>query len=385
MSEQEDTLKNTDNEEAMPEPVEAAAVDPSVRKGLILVVTLIVTTLVWYLAADRFTPYTDQARVEGYVVGVAPQVSGVVRDVWVSNNEFIEVGQKLFQIDPTQYEIALDKAKSDLEQAQRQIDSGDAAVDGARANLLAAQANKVKAEKDTTRLERLYKADPGTISVRRLEVSRATLDQARAGVTAAQAQIEQAIEQKGGDNDSSNSILKSAASAVEKAQLDLKRTVVKASTRGLITDLRADVGLYAGTGSPVITLIPLNDLWVNAQYTENNLGHLKRGSSVEILFDSVPGKVFEGEIRSVGYGVSSGQAAPPPGTLPTISNNRDWLRQSQRFPVIVAFDPLQSDKLTRQLRIGGQASVIAYGEDHGFLAFLGRIYIRFMSIMSYAY
>ena len=385
MSDQEEMVIDTVSDDPVQAPATQPATDKSVKKGLLAVVSLIVLTLSWYLFAERFTPYTTQARLEGYIVGVAPQVSGVVREIWVSNNQSVEIGQKLFQIDPTQYEIALAKANSNLESAQRQIDSGNAAVDAARANLVAAKANQQKAEKDAVRLGRLYKGDPGTVSLRRLEVSHASRDQARAGVTGAMAKIEQAIEQKGGDDDSNNGILKSARAAVDKAELDVSRTVVRASTKGLITDLRSDIGLFAATGSPVVTLISLNDLWVSAQFKENNLGHLRRGSPVEILFDALPGKVFEGKVRSVGYGVGSGQASPQPGTLPIINNNRDWLRQSQRFPVIVTFDPLASDEMTRQLRIGGQASVIVYTQGDGFLKTLGRAYMRFMSIMSYAY
>lgn len=385
MSDQEEMVIDTASDEPVQAPAAEPATDKFVKKGLLAVVSLIVLTLAWYLFAERFTPYTTQARLEGYIVGVAPQVSGVVREIWVSNNQSVEIGQKLFQIDPTQYEIALAKANSSLESAQRQIDSGNAAVDAARANLVAAQANQQKAEKDAVRLGRLYQDDPGTISLRRLEVSHASRDQARAGVTGAMAKIEQAIEQKGGDDDSNNGILKSARAAVDKAELDVSRTVVRASTKGLITDLRSDIGLFAATGSPVMTLISLNDLWVSAQFKENNLGHLRRGSPVEILFDALPGKVFEGKVRSVGYGVGSGQASPQPGILPIINNNRDWLRQAQRFPVIVTFDPLASDEVTRQLRIGGQASVIVYTQGDGFLKALGRAYMRFMSFMSYAY
>lgn len=385
MSDQEEMVIDTVSDDPVQAPATQPATDKSVKKGLLAVVSLIVLTLSWYLFAERFTPYTTQARLEGYIVGVAPQVSGVVREIWVSNNQSVEIGQKLFQIDPTQYEIALAKANSNLESAQRQIDSGNAAVDAARANLVAAKANQQKAEKDALRLGRLYKSDPGTVSLRRLEVSHASRDQARAGVTGAMAKIEQAIEQKGGDDDSNNGILKSARAAVDKAELDVSRTVVRASTKGLITDLRSDIGLFAATGSPVVTLISLNDLWVSAQFKENNLGHLRRGSPVEILFDALPGKVFEGKVRSIGYGVGSGQASPKPGTLPIINNNRDWLRQSQRFPVIVTFDPLASDEMTRQLRIGGQASVIVYTQGDGFLKTLGRAYMRFMSMMSYAY
>lgn len=356
----------------------------SVKRGTLLIGLAILSSLAWYLVSDRYAPYTSQARVQGYVVGVAPKVAGVVTQVWVENNQKVEDGQRLFQIDPAQYEIALKRAESDLENARSQVEAGSAGVDAARANLRAAMANELKAEQDAGRLERLHAEDPGTISVRRLEVSRASLDQARAKVSAAKADIQQAIEQKGGDDDEDNAILKSALSAVEKAKLDLANTVVTAPSRGVITDLRTDVGLYAGTGAPVMTLIATQDVWISAEFTENNLGHLHPDSPVEILFDVLPGQVFQGELRSIGLGVSAGQA-PPPGTLPTVDNNRDWLRQAQRFPVVVGFDPGQHPSLRGSLRVGGQASVIAYSDGHGLIRTLGEVYIRLMSWLSYAY
>jgi len=219
--------------------------------------------------------------------------------------------------------------------------------------------------------------------VRRLEVAQATLAQATANVDAAKAEIQRAIEQMGGD-DEENTLLKTALSAVEKAELDLANTTVTAPSRGIITDLRADVGQFAGTGAPVMTLIAIQEVWINAEFSENNLGHLRPGTPVEILFDALPGRVFPGEVRSIGLGVSAGQA-PAPGTLPTIQNNRDWLRQAQRFPVVIGFDPVGHAELRRQLRVGGQASVIAYGEGHGLLRALGKAYIRLLSWLSYAY
>ena len=360
------------------------AATASVRNGALIIGLLIVFSLGWYLLADRFTPFTTQARVQGYVVGVAPKVAGVVTQVWVRNNQAVEAAQPLFEIDPSQYQIALKRAQSDLGNARSQVDAGTAAVESARANLRAALANELKAEKDYTRLARLHREDPGTISVRRLEVSQASLDQARAKVSAAEAGIQQAIEQKGGDDDDSNAILKSAQSALEKAQLDLANTVVKASSRGVITDLRAEVGQYAGTGSPVMTLVAIDDVWINAEFTENNLGHMRPGTSVEILFDALPGRIFQGEVRSIGLGISAGQAQPP-GNLPTVENNRDWLRQAQRFPVVIGFDITQKKSLRRQLRVGGQASVIVYSSEGGLLRMLGRAYIRLKSWLSYAY
>ena len=220
--------------------------------------------------------------------------------------------------------------------------------------------------------------------MRLLEVARASLDQAQAQVTAAEADIQRAIEQMGGDDAEDNTILKTALTAMDKAELDVANTVVKASSRGVITDLRAEVGQFAGTGHPVLTLIGIHDLWVNAEFTENNLGHMEVGTPVEILFDVLPGRVFKGKVRSLGLGVGAG-LTPPAGTLPAIRNDRDWVRQSQRFPIIIGFDPEQDRALREKLRIGGQASVISYSEGSGLLRLLGKIQIRLASLLSYAF
>ncbi|TXS90177.1 HlyD family secretion protein [Parahaliea maris] len=356
----------------------------SVNRGALVILALIVVTLAWYLMADRFTPYTSQARVQGYVVGVAPKVAGLVTAVEVRNNERVKAGQPLFTIDRSQYEIALQKANSDLDNARQQVAAGDAGVTKAEANLVAALAGQRKAEQDFTRLKRLRSDDPGTISERRLEVSEANLEQARANVAAARAQIQAAIEQKGGADEANNTLLQTARTGVEKAQLDLDNTNVVAQSAGIITDLRAEVGQFAGTGSPVLTLVAMEEIWINAEYTENNLGHLKPGTAVEILLDALPGAVLKGKVANVGIGVSAGNS-PPPGALPSIQNSRDWLRQAQRFPVQVEFEKPVSAEVLQQLRVGGQASVIAYSEGHPILGLLGRLYIRLLSIVSYAY
>lgn len=377
-------MSDTDQEmPAAPESAEVKA-EKATRKGGRLILAVILLSLVWYLAADRFTPYTSQARVEGYVVGVAPKVAGVVTEVFVRNNQEVTADEPLFQIDRAQYEIALQKAQSDLENARRQVDAGSAGVESARAALRSAQANETKARQDLNRLTRLREQDPGTISVRRLEQSQASLDSAVAAVARAESDIQAAIEKMGGEDKAENAILKSARAAVEKAALDLSNTLVRASAAGVITDLKTDVGLYAGTGSPVLTLISVSDFWINAAFTENNLGHMQAGTEVAILFDSLPGSVFSGRVRNVGLGVSAGNEHPP-GKLPTVQNNRDWLRQAQRFPVLVDVDSGQMSELSGQLRIGGQVSVIAYTEGHGFLNLLGAGYIRLMSWLAYAY
>jgi multidrug resistance efflux pump len=361
---------------------EAPQPGKATKVGATAVLALIAASLLWYFAADRLTPHTTQARVQAFVVPVAAEVAGKVLAVHVRNNDEVQAGQPLFDIDPSQYRIALQRSRSDYESVQRSVNASAATVEAARASLQAAQANHVKADKDATRQETLYAEDPGAISVRRLEVAQATRIQARSQEKAAEADLRKAQEAAGESGDN-NAQLRSARSAIEKAELDLARTQVVAPGRGVVTDLRTDVGHFAQAGAAAMTLIAIHDLWINADLTENNLGNIDPGDEVAIVLDVLPGEVLKGHVRSVGSGVSSGQQAPP-GTLPTIQNSRDWLRQAQRFPVAIEFDASEADRL-RKVRIGGQAEVMVFTGDNFLMNLLGAGYIRLMSLLSYLY
>lgn len=351
-------------------------------KGVRWVLLLIVLSLAWYLLADRLTPYTQQARVQAFVVPVAAEVSGRVTKVHVRNNQDVAAGAVLFEVDPQHYKIAVDRARADLESTRRQIGASTAGIESAQASLRAARANEVKARQDSERLERLYREDQGTISLRRLEVARANLEQAVSQVAAARAEVQRAREQQGGSEDD-NAKLRSAATALEKAELDLANTQVRARAAGLVTDLRTDVGQFAAAGNPVMTLIAIHDVWVSAEMTENNLGRVEPGTPVAVVLDALPGRVFEGRVRSVGYGVNVGPGTPP-GSLPTVQNSRDWLRPAQRFPVIVEIDR-EELAAVRGIRVGGQAEVMAFPTTGNPLNPLGRLFLYVMSWLSYVY
>lgn len=362
-------------------PAPPPAAEPS-SKGVKWVLILIAVSLVWYLLADRFTPYTQQARIQAFVIPVAAEAAGRVTRVFVHNNQQVKAGEVLFEVEAEPYRIALVSARANLESTRRQVGASTAGIDSATASLRAAIANEVKARQDSDRLQRLYREDQGTVSLRRLEVASATHEQAISQVSAARAEVERAKEQQGG-GEAENAQLRSAAAAVEKAELDLANTKMRARSDGLITDLRTDVGQFAAVGVPVMTLIANHDVWVSADMTENNLGHLEPGTTVAIALDSRPGELFQGRVRSIGYGVSAGQSSPP-GTLPTVQNSRDWLRPAQRFPVIVEFAPGETVP-TRDIRIGGQAEVMAFPTQGNPLNPLGRVFLRVMSWLSYLY
>ncbi|MGY2491472.1 HlyD family secretion protein [Cupriavidus sp. CP313] len=357
------------------------AADPA-KKGVRWVLLLIVISLAWYLFADRLTPYTQQARVQAFVVPVAAEVSGRVTKVLVRNNQDVAAGTVLFEVDPQHYKIAVDRARADLESTRRQIGASTAGIESAQASLRAARANELKARQDSDRLERLYSDDPGTISLRRLEVARASLEQAVSQVAAAKAEVQRAREQQGGSEEE-NAKLRSAATALEKAELDLANTQVRARAAGLVTDLRTDAGQFAAAGNPVMTLIAIHDLWISAEMTENNLGSVEPGTPVAIVLDALPGRIFEGRVRSVGYGVNVGPSTPP-GSLPTVQNSRDWLRPAQRFPVVVEFAQGELASM-RGIRVGGQAEVMAFPTQGNPLNPLGRVFLYLMSWLSYVY
>ena len=352
------------------------------RIGAGVIAGLIIVSLVLYFVGDRLTPYTSQARVQAFVVPVAAEVSGKVTAVHIRNDDIVEPGQPLFDIDPEQYEIALQRARSDYESVRRSVNASAAGVEAARASLQTARTSFEMAAKDASRQERLHEEDPGAISVRRLEIAQSTREEARSKVSRAEADLRKA-EEAAGDSGDANAQLRSARTAVEKAELDLANTKVRAPARGAVTDLRADIGNFAQAGAPVMTLIAIHDVWISADMTENNLGHIDPGDPTAIVLDVMPGRVLRGRIRSVGGGVGTGQSAPA-GTLPTVENNRDWLRQAQRIPVAVEFDAADRERL-RGVRVGGQAEVLVYTGDHPVMNLFGRIYIRVMSWLSYLY
>jgi multidrug resistance efflux pump len=347
-----------------------------------VIAVLIVASLLLYFIGHRLTPSTSQARIQAFVVPVAAEVAGKVMAVHIRNNDEVQPGQPLFDIHPEPYQIALDRARADLQTVRSSVKGSAAGVDSARAALAAARANSDMAERDASRLEKLYQEDSGAISVRRLETAQATRDEARSKVHRAQADLRKAQEAAGESGDE-NAELRSAVGAVEKAKLDLSRTRVLAPARGVVTDLRTDVGHFAQPGAPVMTLVVMHDLWISADLTENNIGHVDPGDEVAIVLDVMPGEVLKGRVRSIGGGVGSGQQSPP-GSLPTVENSRDWLRQAQRIPVAVEFDPSEVPRL-KGLRVGGQADVLVYTGDHALMNLLGAIYMRVISWMSYLY
>lgn len=380
MTDREEIAEETTAAEESAETTAKEPMDP-VRKWTLIVLGACVVLMFWYLVSDRVTPYTNQARVHALVVPVAAEVSGIVTEVAVTNNEFVSAGQELFHIDLDKYQLAVDTAQANLQSARQATGASTANVEAARASVQAARAGVMRADQDAVRLRRIKQEDPGAISDRRLEQAESALSVSQSQLAASQANLEKAIQDLGESGEENSRILQ-AQSALEQAELDLVRTTVRAPDDGLVTDVRVDKGNFASAGAPLMTFIGIDNIWIRADFTENNLGNIKPGNSVEIVFDSMPGHVLSGRVRGTGYGVSVDTT--PLGSLPTVDNNRQWLRDAQRFPVDVEFQ--LEDRSQRQgIRVGAQASVIVYTGNNWLFNFVGKVYIRVASLLTYAF
>jgi multidrug resistance efflux pump len=372
--------RETDIEETEAAADDTPAVDP-VRRWTLIILGLCVVLMAYYLVADRITPYTTQARVHAVVVPIAPEVSGSVTDVAVTSNQSVAAGDLLFKIDREKYVLAVGTAEVNLQQARQATGVSTANVEAARAQVKTARATLVRAEQDASRLRRIKQEDPGAISDRRLESAEATLKISQAQVEAAEATLEKALQDLGAEGEDNSRILQ-AQVALDAANLDLSNTEVRAPADGIVTDVRVDRGNFANAGAALMTFLATRDVWVQADFTENNLGNIKPGDPVGIVFDALPGKVIQGTVRTTGFGVQVDSA--PLGSLPTIDNNREWLRDAQRFSVIIDFDlPAQDDRMG--IRVGAQASVIVYTGGGFLFNTLGRIKMWLESIFTYAY
>ncbi len=352
--------------------------DP-VRRFTWILSGVVVVLFVWYVFADRFAPWTDQSRVQAWIVPITPKVSGKVKAVKVFQDQFVKASDLLVKIDPDEYELAVQRAEAALELAAQGIGADTATVDTAQAKLVEAKVNLAELEVQVARIEAVAKK--GAISKAEADRARAERAKARAQVKSAEAELEKAKRQLGTEGED-NPKIRDALAALGQARIDLADTEIRAPTDGGITNLKIDEGYYAKAGSPLMTFVSFRDVWIQANFRENSIGNIQIGDPVDIALDMAPGEVFTGKVFSRGYAVQqpSGSAA---GEAATIKGDSGWLRDAQRFPVIVQFD----DDSSRGYRFaGGQADVQVYTQKSNWiLNGLGWLWIRLMSWLSYVY
>jgi multidrug resistance efflux pump len=366
---------------AAPEAAAQVAAPPPdrVRKIIAIVAAVLLLLYVYQVVADRITPYTSQANVDTFLVQIAPQVTGEVTQVGVTDNSMVKKGQVLFRIDPELFEIALRKAEADLAVANQSADVSSVEIGVAQAAL---QKQRV----DLAASRQLGKITIDLVKERALAETNAI--RARADISKTEADVRQAeaevlrAQRNLGSLGPDNPKVRQALAAVRQARTNLDNTIVIAPADGVVTNLRLAPGQYVSQGQPLLSFIRSGPRWISAAMRENQLGNLAPGNRVLVALDDNPGAVVPGRVESIGWGITQGEESPT-GTLPSIEADTGWLREPQRFPVRIMLTPDKEMKSLATGRSGAQANVIVFTDKDSILNPLGRLWIRLVALLSY--
>lgn len=343
-------------------------------------VLVLVVMVVVYAASDRLAPSTSRGFVAAHVAQIAPRVSGQIVEVLVADDAIVQAGEPLFSIDSRPFELVLRQAEANLANTMQGIDASAASLVAAQATVTQARTNLDATRADTNRILRLEKRS--LVSTAEADSARAKLADAEARLNTAVANLESARAQLGSVGADNPSIL-AAQAQLESAQYDLASTVVRAPHFGVVTNVTLAKGQFIGAGNPALTFIDAQAAWITIDLRENQLQKLKPGNSVRVLFDAVPGKIFEGHVQSIAWGIDPGRQAKD-GLVANQSNNR-WFEPARRIPVRVELEG-GMDEWPQQVRVGGKVQAVVFtGSRINPVALIVRASQRVRSWASYLY
>lgn len=260
---------------------------------------------------------TDDAYVETTTVQVSPKVSGHITKVFVEDNQHIEAGKVVAEIDDTDYKVKLEKAEANYQRTLLNQKN-------AKANFKAMQTNIDVAKKDLDRYTKLFES--GAVSKQMLDSAQAKYDSAQANLT----QAEQAL-LSSSDNKVADADLKVVKAELDQAKLNLSYTKIIAPQTGTVTSRRVEPGMYVQTGSPLFVTVP-DKVWVVANFKENQLRNMKPGQPVDIKIDTYPNHIFKGEVQSIQRSSGAKSSLFPPENAVG-----SFVKIVQRIPVKIVF------------------------------------------------
>ena len=293
-------------------------------------------------------PSTDDAYVDADVVQIVAQVSGPLVNLAVLDNQAVEAGDLLFEIDPRPFQIAVESAKAQVDKTGQNVSAQADAVASAEAQFQRAQAALRLAQVQFRRVAPL--AEQGAVPYQDRDKAQAQLDGARSGLAKAQAQLTKAQHELG-EMGASNADTRMALAQLESAQLQLSYCRVIAPVNGYVTNLALSPGSYANAGSPILSLVDTDSWRVVAYLKETQLRHIQPGQPAIVYLPAYPGERFEGRVQGIGWGIQQEDGATGPEGLPSVSPTVDWVRMAQRFPVrITLVDRDPAHPLRKEMR-----------------------------------
>jgi membrane fusion protein (multidrug efflux system) len=317
----------------------------SKRKPLLILTAVvligaIIGLILWFLSRGYET--TDDAFIDGHIIEVSPRISAEVVGVHFEDNQEVRKGNMLVELDPRDYDLALEKAEAQLIQAQAQVRQAQAQEAQAHAQLIQAQAQvgEQAAQSDIANINfhrdaSLYQQDLRAIAKQDVDTTQASLAAAQAKVDAARANVEaaRAAEQAAqSETGSADAAVKVAQAAVDSAMLELSYTRITAAEPGRITRKTVEPGDYVTAGQTLFSIVQ-HDVWVTANFKETQLARMRRGQPVRVRVDAFPGRDLKAHIDSFQLGSGSRFSL-----LPAENATGNYVKVVQRIPVKIVFD-----------------------------------------------
>ncbi|GAA5076277.1 efflux RND transporter periplasmic adaptor subunit [Lysobacter panacisoli] len=305
----------------------------------------------WYLLVARFHEDTDDAYVQGNVVSIVPQTMGTVVSIDADDGMKVEAGQPLVHLDPNDARVAYDQAVANLANTVRQVRGLYDAVDAGAADLSAREAQVARARADLKRREGLV--GNGAVSAEELAHARNELAVLEAGLRASSGNLSRNRALVDATTVSNQPQVEAAASQVRQAYLNLQRTAIVAPVSGYIAKRQVQLGQRVQPGANLMTIVPLEQLWIEANFKETQLAKMRIGQPVKVHADLYGGDVeYDGKVASLGMGTGSAFSL-----LPAQNASGNWIKIVQRVPVRIEIEPKQLAEHPLRLGLSMHADV----------------------------
>jgi membrane fusion protein (multidrug efflux system) len=292
----------------------------------------------------RYDRSTDDAYVGGNVVQITPQISGTVVAIGADDTQFVKAGQPLVRLDPADARVALDQAEAQLARTVRDVRNLYATSSQLAAAVQMRQTYLAAAQSDLARRQRL--GSTGAVSGEELQHAADAVKTAQAELLAAQQQFAANRARVDGTTLQEHPQVRDAAAAVRNAYLTLERTELSAPVAGFVARRNVQLGQRVSPGAPLMAVVPLDQVWVDANFKEPQLAHMRIGQSVKLTADLYGRQVvYHGTVA--GFGAGTGAAF---SLLPAQNATGNWIKIVQRVPVRVALDAREI--ATHPLQIG---------------------------------
>ncbi len=299
---------------------------------------------IYYWHRARIYVKTDDAYIHGHIHTISARVAGTVTEVLVADNELVKEGQVIVKLDPQPFAAIVRDAAAALALAENEVAQMKASVQAAEANLAHARATLRQAELDLRRIESLV-AD-GVGSKEALDKAITAREVARANVAAATEELHKARAALGNDSgDGIHPLILKRRAELEQAELNLGYTTIRSPARGHVTRKSVEAGNRIQPGQPFLFIVPLEDLWVVANYKETQLERVRPGQPAEIEVDTYPGLKLKGRVDSIMVGTGAVFSLFPPENA-----TGNFVKVVQRIPVKIVLE--QRPNPTRVLRVG---------------------------------